>query len=317
MTRKCKICGYVFKNKDEVICPECLTARDDDISCDNYSKDLHEHKNFSYNDNFSSSFLDKDDTYEDNNSFIENEKKAERNDQFSNQVQQQATGYNNASKATNATPTFNKNATTFKTYNFSNNFVNNINKPKPKKGSKIFAVIFCIIIISMISQFIGTFVEKKQYNDFKNNILSSSSYDDNNYEFGDDYLLRINSNYKKSEISSTENLNSTMKKTILKNYNNVSEWKTFKSQMIIEPDDDSDESYSITSVECDAIDHDEQIISTTQGIVENRNVTNETNKTRIIYDCSLLYPSDAEKLEFTVTVSHNGEDEENEFTVYL
>jgi hypothetical protein len=40
---KCKICGYRFRSKDEAICPECFTARDDDISCERYSASEHSH----------------------------------------------------------------------------------------------------------------------------------------------------------------------------------------------------------------------------------------------------------------------------------
>ena len=40
---KCRICGYRFKSDDEIICPECFTARDEDISCNSLSDDLHSH----------------------------------------------------------------------------------------------------------------------------------------------------------------------------------------------------------------------------------------------------------------------------------
>lgn len=43
MGNKCKICGYRFKSKDEAICPECFTAREDDISCERYSASEHAH----------------------------------------------------------------------------------------------------------------------------------------------------------------------------------------------------------------------------------------------------------------------------------
>ena len=33
---KCRICGYRFKSDDEIICPECFTARDEDISCNSF-----------------------------------------------------------------------------------------------------------------------------------------------------------------------------------------------------------------------------------------------------------------------------------------
>ena len=44
MKKKCAICGYKFKDKDEGICPECFTARDDNISCNRYTDDLHSHR---------------------------------------------------------------------------------------------------------------------------------------------------------------------------------------------------------------------------------------------------------------------------------
>ncbi len=40
--RKCRICGYRFKDGED-ICPECFTARDDDISCEQFGNDEHTH----------------------------------------------------------------------------------------------------------------------------------------------------------------------------------------------------------------------------------------------------------------------------------
>lgn len=39
---KCRICGYRFKGNED-ICPECFTARDDDISCRQFEDDDHTH----------------------------------------------------------------------------------------------------------------------------------------------------------------------------------------------------------------------------------------------------------------------------------
>lgn len=36
MKNKCGTCGYRFKSNEEVICPECLTARDTDVNCENF-----------------------------------------------------------------------------------------------------------------------------------------------------------------------------------------------------------------------------------------------------------------------------------------
>lgn len=40
MKNKCETCGYRFRSDDETICPECLSARDTDVNCDN----LHSHE---------------------------------------------------------------------------------------------------------------------------------------------------------------------------------------------------------------------------------------------------------------------------------
>ena len=43
MRSKCKFCGYHFSSDDEMICPECLTAREDDIDCGIYADSEHSH----------------------------------------------------------------------------------------------------------------------------------------------------------------------------------------------------------------------------------------------------------------------------------
>ena len=71
MGNKCKICGYRFKDKDEAICPECFTARDDDISCERYSASEHSHGS-----SYSSGLRDTGE------SFVQRELRLERNNQF-------------------------------------------------------------------------------------------------------------------------------------------------------------------------------------------------------------------------------------------
>lgn len=317
MTNKCKICGYVFKDKDEVICPECLTARDDDISCDNYSRDLHDHNRFSYRDNNQSSFFDRDDTYDDDNSFIENEKKSERKDKFANQAQQQATGYSNAFSAFKSSADFSKAASVFKTFNASNSTSKPSDKSKPKKRSKLISILLCIIIVSMVYRYIFSIINKNNFNDIKNSIMSSSSYDDNDYDFGDDYRLKTYSDYKESEVLQSKDLNSVQKKTILNNFSGVSSWKTLTSTIVITPDDEKDESYTVTSVECSALDSNQQTISKTKGTSIDKTITKESNKTNITCNYSLLYPSEATKLKVIVTVSKAGEKTKHDFQIYL
>ena len=71
MGNKCKICGYRFKSRDEAICPECFTARQDDISCERYSNSEHSHRN-----SYSSGLRDTEE------SFVQKELREERRNSF-------------------------------------------------------------------------------------------------------------------------------------------------------------------------------------------------------------------------------------------
>lgn len=71
MGRKCKICGYRFKSRDEAICPECFTAREDDISCERYSANEHSHAK-----SYSSGLRDTSE------SFVQKEMREERRNSF-------------------------------------------------------------------------------------------------------------------------------------------------------------------------------------------------------------------------------------------
>lgn len=71
MGNKCKICGYRFRSKDEAICPECFTARDDDISCERYSASEHSHGR-SYSGGL----------HETGESFVQKEMREERRNSF-------------------------------------------------------------------------------------------------------------------------------------------------------------------------------------------------------------------------------------------
>ncbi|MBR1383135.1 MAG: hypothetical protein IJ555_04910 [Ruminococcus sp.] len=71
---KCRICGYRFKSGED-ICPECFTARDDDITCSQFSEEEHTHSG-----GFSTT--EDSDIYDEfkEKSFIDNQRKDEAND---------------------------------------------------------------------------------------------------------------------------------------------------------------------------------------------------------------------------------------------
>ncbi|MBQ8967952.1 hypothetical protein [Ruminococcus sp.] len=76
MSNYCKFCGYRFKDKDEQICPECLTAREEDISCGVYGEDEHSHAR--YDDRYAPPVFAKNDTFRDGTAdFLREEKRYE------------------------------------------------------------------------------------------------------------------------------------------------------------------------------------------------------------------------------------------------
>ena len=73
---KCRICGYRFKSDDEIICPECFTARDEDISCNSLSDDLHSHDLRADNEQDGWFGQSENDTFkEEKNDFVSEERK--------------------------------------------------------------------------------------------------------------------------------------------------------------------------------------------------------------------------------------------------
>ena len=77
MNNRCKFCGYRFKDKGEQICPECLTAREEDITCGSFGEDEHSHA--MYDDRyFSSQTYARNDTFRDGRAdFLKDERRAE------------------------------------------------------------------------------------------------------------------------------------------------------------------------------------------------------------------------------------------------
>lgn len=177
---KCRICGYRFKSPDEIICPECFTARDDDVSCSNYSDDLHSH-DLRDNNYFGSP---ENDTFkEKKNDFVAEERKEEAADKnfrsqnngsantFNSPFGQQI-GYNSTreqklaairSNASNYQSTFNSNIA-------SNPIVNRqFNSASPKKqnrGCLVAVVIFfiAVFIVPFAVALIEAFSSENSYN---------------------------------------------------------------------------------------------------------------------------------------------------------
>lgn len=107
MNKKCRICGYRFKSADENICPECFTARENDISCEHYSYSVLSHAK-----GYSSGMSDSGE------SFVQKELREERHNKFAKENFDEST-----------TPKFN--SSSFDSYDTSRFARNDFIKPSP------------------------------------------------------------------------------------------------------------------------------------------------------------------------------------------
>ena len=186
---KCRICGYRFKSDDEIICPECFTARDEDISCNSFSGDLHSHDLRADNEQDGWFGQSENDTFkEEKNDFVAEERKEEaRDDNFQstyippkNPTPPPSYSASRAEKLA-ALNNYSQQRTTYNrpnnsTYSFSTTNVNNPNKKNGGKGC-VTAVVIFIILMSVIPTLIGFFSTK----------LISDKYDDYDYDYDNTY----------------------------------------------------------------------------------------------------------------------------------
>ena len=173
MNYKCKFCGYRFKDKDEQICPECLTAREEDISCGIFGEDEHSHERFNEHD-FSDGRFVKSDTFKDGRADFLREERREENRADAAKYERRNGGDINV-EATPA-PRFSANN---QQYNYGNRYtpVNTTNAPKNQGCGKrcgCFVTIF-VIIIFMAAFVPDVFSDIIDAIDEKINTVSSTS----------------------------------------------------------------------------------------------------------------------------------------------
>ena len=155
MNSTCKFCGYRFKSKDEQICPECLTAREEDISCGVYGESEHSHVVFDEH-NRNGQLFTKNDTFRDGRAdFLKEELREEdrtnasryehRNGGDINMQADNKRSYVPRPANTPYSPSPNA-------YRPQNNMNNNTSRPSSGKGCGcLFVIIIAIVAIAIAS----------------------------------------------------------------------------------------------------------------------------------------------------------------------
>ncbi|MGN0593959.1 MAG: hypothetical protein ACI4I6_02265 [Hominimerdicola sp.] len=229
MTKKCKVCGYIFKNKDEYICPECFTSRQEEMNCNEFSSDDHSHENgffdkFERNDYVPPST----NTFKEENSFIEEQQKSENKINIFSKLQNLQNQHDFKSTQTSQNTNYerfaNVNQTNYanqnnRNINYSNNYnqFSNRNNNQKKIGCLLTIIImiffvasFLLPIIISIGSFFKTESESDNYNSYTNSIEADDYYFENDIN-DENYLI----NLQYANLSITEDVASA---NILSNY---------------------------------------------------------------------------------------------------
>lgn len=210
MRNKCKFCGYRFKDRDERICPECFTAREDDISCGQFSDDLHSHEIFGDRYSRQDYGSPENDTFkEEQTSFVEEERREEQQSKFSKIEQMHKSqplqtefipkSGDGVYNKTDSMPYNNNTTNNIPNGSFPRQTVNQFqrtptgfitpgyNKRNRKNNSgcaiSIFVIVIVIIVINVFITIAGTFID------------NDNDYDYNYYEDDIDYEDNGFSNY--------------------------------------------------------------------------------------------------------------------------
>ncbi|MBO5449015.1 MAG: hypothetical protein J5994_06765 [Ruminococcus sp.] len=221
MRNKCKFCGYVFKDRDESICPECLTAREEDISCGQYSDDEHSHGYFDDRYSRDSSVFSQNDIFkQEENSFLQEEIKDERKSKMAKleakeraeeKANRQFTppsgngvynNYRNNVPTYGGMPFQRQNVNQFRrvgnmySSNMGNTTANFANRNKNPGCAKPLAIIIALIVIANVVPAIYTVFKRvtseksKTYTDIENDNDNDYDYDndtDKPYQYFPDY----------------------------------------------------------------------------------------------------------------------------------
>lgn len=258
MNYKCKICGYRFKSNDEMICPECLTAREEDISCFGLSHEDHCHNSYEHYKKADTSSVSSD-TFKEDNSFIDEIKREENNDIFANKVQQQADSVkgavNNNQKFTgnNYQGRYNQNVGN-----------NNFNPKKKKSGCSgcfiAMVVIFFILPItfSVVPDVINNIFSgiNKSINDDNSKEKTFAHSEQCPYKGTEDENVVLYYGYSQ-DVSHTpyNELEDKEKKQIISVYKTSAKYNKLNVEVNIVPKDtDKDTSVVIYDIRCSAYD---------------------------------------------------------------
>lgn len=323
MKKKCKICGYVFKDKDEAICPECFTAREDDISCYKYSHDDHCHNSYEDYKKYDK-VSNRSDTFNDNSSFIDQMKREENRDKFAKEEQKQAD-----SVYMGSVPLQNNNRSSYTKTAYRGlpnvNAYNQNNKPKKKNSGCLVFVIIILIFGGTCIDKISNFIDKYEpYSDTREN---ENDDDETDYRYLDEYKLNIGDNdvvndfiyaesdmvgfynYKNVKLEysfilndnthSTENMPSALKKLLVCSEDTAEVGEL--SFPISATVGDEKEYVKIQYLMCRACNKDGDVMSVSKPVYtgQDHTITKSENLSSIFY-----YDTNAELIEISAYISN-------------
>ena len=324
MNYRCKFCGYRFKDKDEQVCPECLTAREEDISCGVYGEDEHSHSVFDER-SYTNSFVNNDTFRDGKADFLREEKREEKRNDTARYERRNGGDINmeadSAGRFVRPAPNYNNiQRPTQPSYNRANQY------QQPKKGNKgcgciltIFVIIIMILMavpdsIDKITEFIDKIENEnstsvsKEKGSTKGEILQKvgdcdvdiycTKYDKTLSKTDDDGFDM----FSKKALSFIENDEETdaTKSEVRDIYQVLFDLKVRHSDgKRVET-----EEFDIESVDCFAYDADDNMLSSYKGYLND--ITMYTIGDNSTMNPKMYYAAEADHISLTITANYKG-----------
>lgn len=351
MRSRCKFCGYHFKNNDEQICPECLTAREEDISCGQYTDDLHSHEEFDSRYRRDDSIFSRNDTFkESSESFIDEERREENKSRIAkiekkinssssrtaNTFSSFNTGYgNNGYSSANQTGrTYqNQNTNTLGRSGNSYNF-NTSNAAPAKKGgcSKTIAVIIIVIVaINLIGTFLPTLFSDISdiFDDDTNDTYTDTDYyDDDGFsdydstvKMTDDGKASLTQNYYSGYYYSSYYYDDTEKEQfkVYNNsefdYNSTDDFHIYRILTSYSLDAENISDHSVDKIYCIGYSADDEMLSRYDIDCDNTTFNVDLATEQLNFSPCLLCDADADYIVITVEFTNGTDNYSLDFTL--
>lgn len=284
MNYRCKFCGYRFRDRDEQVCPECLTAREDDISCGVYGEEEHSHVVVDSNRGFNQTFAGRDTLRDGDADFLREERRTENRTAASHYERRNGGDINVAADGRSPYPNVQFNNPRPNGMPYAGGLYSQPVKKKNGCGTGCVVVIILFIILSIFGGMLADILEPDGDSEegSKTVEVDSSSEEFYGVEAGEIMCIPVSiTRHEEVEVSGTARQSlwviiegtdglspaNGVELDTMDSYECCFEFRHAGSGKLVDHDD-----IKITAVICDAVDEDGGVITSYEGMIADRGI---------------------------------------------